>query len=66
MNIVQKYVDQYSNLTKKITMDLPLSITQFNRLTGADVDAPNDPYVILGTEINFADGSQKVEMIKKN
>lgn len=66
MNIVQKYVDQYSTLTKKITMDLPLSITQFNRLTGADVDAPNDPYVILGTEIDFASGSQKVEMIKKN
>lgn len=66
MNIVQKYVEQYSNLTKKITMDLPLSITQFNRLTGADVSAPNDPYVILGTEINYANGSQKVEMIKKN
>ena len=66
LNIVQKYVDQYSTLTKRISMDLPLSITQLNRLTGVDVDGPSDPYVILGTEIDYSLGSQRVEMIKKN
>ena len=66
LNIVRKYVDQYSTLTKRISMDLPLSITQLNRLTGVDVDGPNDPYVILGTEIDYSLGSQRVEMIKKN
>lgn len=66
MNIVQKYVDQYSNLTKKITMDLPLTLNQFNRLSNVDVDSPEDKYVMLGTEISFADGKQTVELIKKN
>ena len=47
-------------------MDLPLSITQLNRLTGVDVDGPNDPYVVLGTGIDYSLGSQRVEMIKKN
>lgn len=66
MNIVQKYVDQYSTQTKKISMDVPLSINQLNRIQGADVDSPADSYVILGTEISFADGKQRIEMIKKN
>ena len=66
MNIVKKYVDQYSELTKKISIDLPLSLNQYNRIKGADVDNPDDPYVILGTEISFAEGKQRVEMIKKN
>lgn len=65
-NIVQKYVDQYSTLTKKISIDLPISITQLNRFLGVDVDSPGDPYVILGAEMDYAAGSQRVEMIKKN
>lgn len=66
MNIVQKHVDQYSSMTKKISMDVPLSITQLNRIQGADVDSPSDSYVILGSEISYADGKQRIEMIKKN
>ncbi|MBO7323331.1 MAG: hypothetical protein J6U51_07100 [Bacteroidales bacterium] len=65
-NIVQKYVDQYSKQTKKISITLPVSITQFTRLENLDVDNPNDKYVILGSEIDYHNGEQRITAIKKN
>ena len=53
-NIVEKFVNQYSTPTKKITMDLEYqNITPFDKIKGWDVDAPNQGYVQLGSEIDF-------------
>lgn len=65
-NIVKKFVDQYSTQTKKISIDIPSTISQFTRLENLDVDNPNDKYVILGSEIDYAYGSQRITAIKKN
>lgn len=66
MNTVEKYVNQFSQLTKKIIYELPLTVSQFDRFTNADVSEPNDKYVALGTEIDFANGNQRMELIKIN
>ena len=65
-NIVKKYVDQYSTMTKKISIDIPSSFSQITRFENLDVDNPNDKYVVLGSEIDFANGSQRITAIKKN
>ena len=65
-NIVKKYVDQYSVQTKKISIDVPSTLSQLTRFENLDIDNPNDKYVILGSEIDFAEGSQRITAIKKN
>lgn len=65
-NIIRKYVDQYSTMTKKISIELPVGISQFTVFKNLDVDAPTDGYVFLGSEIDYADGSQRITAIKKN
>lgn len=65
-NIVKKYVDQYSVQTKKISVDVPSTLSQITRFQNLDVDNPNDKYVILGSEIDYANGSQRITAIKKN
>lgn len=66
MNTVQKYVDQYSVLTKRISYQVPLTFQMYDRFTGIDVENPSDLYVALGTEIDFKEGTQRLEMIKRN
>lgn len=64
-NIVEKYVNQYSTPTKKITMDLEYqNITPFNKLVGIDVDSPNQGYVQLGTSIDYLYGRQTITAVQ--
>ena len=65
-NIVKKYVDQYSTMTKKISVVVPSTFSQFTRFENLDVDNPNDKYVVIGSEVDYANGSQRITAIKKN
>lgn len=64
-NIVQKYVDQYSTPTKKITGTFDYTFTPFDLITNLDVDYPTKKFVQLGTEINYANGSQTITYVEK-
>lgn len=64
-NLIERYVNQYSTQTKKIGITLPANnITPFDRIKGLDITYPNDNYMQLGTEIDFAKGSQKITYIQ--
>ena len=65
-NIIQKYVDQYSKQTKKISMSLPVTVNQFTRFENMDVENPTDKYVVLGGELDYHNGEYRITAIKKN
>ena len=64
-NTIERYVLQYQSPTKKISHSLPLDgITPFDRIQGLDVSNPNDYFMQLGTEIDYATGIQKITYIQ--
>ncbi len=64
-NMIERYVLQYQSPTKKISHSLPLDgITPFDRIQGLDVSNPNDYFMQLGTEIDYATGIQKITYIQ--
>ena len=64
-HIIQKYYDQYSTQTKKITMDLEYQgITPLTKIYGIDVDSPNDGYVQLGTSIDYLYDRQTITCVQ--
>ena len=65
-NIIQKYVHQYSTPTRKFSLTLPIDIAPFQKLFGVDVDNPEDGYVQLGTEMDYAMGRQTITCIQKD
>lgn len=65
-NIIQKYVQQYSTPTKKITLALENSIKPFQKLFGVDVENTETGYVPLGSEIDYKAGYQTITTIQKN
>lgn len=63
-NIIEKYVNQYSTQTKKLTMTLGLNITPLQLITNCDVDNPNKQFVELGTSIDYANDCQTLTAIE--
>lgn len=64
-NIIEKYVKQYSTPTKKIQATQVLSgIEPFTKIYGADVDNPEDAYVVLGGTIDYRDERQTITMLQ--
>lgn len=64
-NIIEKYVKQYSTPTKKIQATQQLALLwPFVKIYGADVDNPNDAYVMLGGSIDYSLERQTITMIQ--
>lgn len=66
-NIVQKYVDQYSTPTKKITMTVDSQDNRFkpwSYMRGFDPDNMPQLYVPLGEEIDFAAGTKTITAVQ--
>lgn len=64
-NIIQKYYNQYSTPTKKITYTLDTSFGPFDKYYGLDIDNPNAGYVVLGCEIDYSRDKQEITFIEK-
>lgn len=64
-NIVQRYVDQYSTQTRKLTLQLDMTATPFTKVFYADVENPSAGYCQLGTDINYKDDKQSITLIEK-
>ena len=64
-NIIQRYYNQYSTPTKKITYTLPRDFDQLDKYYGVDVDNPTTGYVQLGTEIDYRRDTQQIILIEK-
>jgi hypothetical protein len=64
-NIIQRYYQQYSTPTKKLSYHLSIDCGLFDKYYGVDVDNPDTGYVQLGTEINYATDTQEIILIEK-
>lgn len=64
-HIVERYYNQYSTPTKKITHTLGLESNPFYKYYNVDIDNPNDCYVQLGCEIDYARNKQEITLIQK-
>lgn len=63
-NIIEKYYNQYSTQTKKITMDLEYQgLTPMSKIIGIDVAEPESGFVILGTSIDYKYSKQTITCI---
>ena len=60
-NIIEKYVNQYSTLTKKETITTDMSFTPLQKI----VDSYwNENFVMLGQQINYADDNENITIIQ--
>ena len=66
-HIVERYYNQYSTPTKKITHTLGLGIrfTPLQKYCNVDIDNPNDCYTQLGCEIDYAKDRQEITFIQR-
>ena len=63
-NIIQKYVNQYSTPTRKISFELNMEHTPLQKTYNVDVENPDNGYVQLGTEIDYREDRQKITFIE--
>ena len=64
-NIVERYVSQFSSQTKSISATLGLGITPFTKVKAIDIYEPTQGYAVLGSEIDYKEGSQNITMMEK-
>lgn len=64
-NIIQRYYNQYSTPTKKLSYTLNNTFGVLDKYYGIDVDNPNIGYVQLGTEIDYSRDKQEITFIEK-
>ena len=65
-NIIEKYVNQYSTPTRKISLELDMEHTPFQKTYNVDVENPNNGYVQLGCEIDYRMDKQRITFIEKD
>lgn len=59
-NIVQKFVNQYSTITKNISISMDMDFTPMTCIKGLDVDDANRRFVMVSQEIDYKNGSQTI------
>lgn len=64
-NIIERYYQQYSTPTKKLSYKLNLDFGVFDKLYGLDMENPDTGYVTLGGEIDYATDTQEITLIEK-
>lgn len=66
-NIIQKYVDEYSTPTKKITLTIDsqdTNSTPFSKYKNVDVENPTQIFIELGREIDYQAGTANITFIE--
>lgn len=63
-NLIERYVNFYNTKTKLIEMNVKNKYTPFDCFYGVDVNNSQQPFIQLGSEINYKDNSNKITFIQ--
>ena len=64
-NIIQRYYQQYSTPTKKLSYSLGIDYTPFDKYYNVDIENPSIGFVQNGVEIDYARDTQIMTLIQK-
>ena len=64
-NIIQRYYQQYSTPTKKLSYTLGIDNTPFDKYMGVDIENPDTGYVVSGLDIDYSRDKQIMTLVQK-
>lgn len=64
-NIIERYYNQYSTPTKKLSYTIDNNYTPFDKFYGVDVDNPDMGYIMLGCEIDYSRDTLEITLLQK-
>lgn len=64
-NIIQRYYQQYSTPTKKLSYTLDMNNSPFDKYYGMDVENPTTGYIQNGLEIDYSRDTQIMTLVEK-